>query len=43
MSVLSFIVTVVGSFLCSWIVLRCLWASGDRRADHEEENRNDKN
>jgi len=37
MSVLDFIVTVVGSFLCSWIVLSCLWASEDRKRDHEED------
>lgn len=37
MSIIGFILTVVGSFLCSWIVLSCLWASEDRRADHEED------
>lgn len=37
MSVIGFILTVIGTFACTGLVLSCIWASEDRRADHEED------
>lgn len=36
MSVLGFILTVIGTFACTGLVLSCIWASEDRKHDHEE-------
>lgn len=31
------ILIIAGTFLATWIVLSCLWASEDRKRDHEED------
>ena len=34
---IAVILIIAGTFLATWIVLSSLWASEDRRADHEED------
>lgn len=43
MSILGFILTVVGSFACTALVLSCIWASEDRKRDHEDDWSDDDN
>lgn len=41
MSILGFILTVLGSFGCTALVLSCIWASEDRKRDHDDWSDND--
>ena len=37
MSILGFILTVIGTFACTALVLSCIWAAEDRKRDHEDD------
>lgn len=37
MSILGFVLTVIGSFTCTALVLSCIWAAEDRKRDHEDD------
>lgn len=37
MSILGFALTIIGSFACTALVLSCIWASEDRKRDHEDD------
>lgn len=43
MSIIGFILTVIGSFVCTALVLSCIWAAEDRKKDHEEWSDDDDN
>lgn len=37
MSIIGFFFTIIGVFVCTWIVLSAIWASEDRKRDHEDD------
>lgn len=43
MSILGFILTIVGSFACTALVLSCIWASEDRKRDNDDWSDDDDN